>query len=246
VLNRPIYKAIGRELDALNMLNKAVEQEPLKSALAKACEDAKKEEGGEAMQASLGAALEAAREEAAARNKTADEEKEEKGDDGDGGAAAVPQSPFSLAIAAQIEAEEAKGDDMGYALLGRLTSEDLPAALAADIAAHEAQVACAARKAELDAQMAAAKAAKDYTLCGELQVGVKEAAAQLEAATDARAKEWALPEAVAERKQKAKHAGKWVRRRHQEGGGVRCVGTYACIRYGGGCLSCLVWAYPPR
>jgi hypothetical protein len=73
------------------MLNKAVEQEPLKSALAKACEDAEKETGSEAMQASLGEALKAAREETMARNKKADEdnqeEKEGKGDDGDGSGA---------------------------------------------------------------------------------------------------------------------------------------------------------------
>ena len=61
VLNSPIYKAMSRELGALEMLNNAVEQEPLKSALAKACEEAEKEEGGEAMQVALGEALDAAR-----------------------------------------------------------------------------------------------------------------------------------------------------------------------------------------
>jgi hypothetical protein len=204
VVNSPIYKAMGRELDALKMLNEAVEQEPLKGALAKACEDAEKEEErergeqkcGETMQETLGRALDDARKEAAARNKNADEEKDEKegkGDDGDddGAAAAVPLSPFSLAIAAQIEVEEAKGGDADYALLDRLASEDLPAERALDIVAHEAQVACEARKAELDVQMAAAKKAKDYKLCNKLKAAVAEAGAQLETATDARAKAWA-------------------------------------------------------
>jgi hypothetical protein len=186
------FKAMRREIRALKSLNKAVEQEPLKSALAKACEDAEKETGGEAMQASLGEALKAAREETTARNKKADEDKEEKegkGDDGDDDA--VPLSPFSLEITAKIDAEKAKGADMDFAMMGQLKKVDLPAARALDIAAHKAQLACAVREAEVGAQLAAAMEAEEYELCAALQGEAKEAAAQLEKATDARAKAWA-------------------------------------------------------
>jgi hypothetical protein len=104
--------------------------------------------------------------------------------------ASVPMSPFSLAITAQIDAQEARGADMDFALMGQLKSVDLPKARALDVAAHVAQVACAARKAELDAPLAAAMKAGDYERCSALQPGVKKAAAQLKAATDARAKAW--------------------------------------------------------
>jgi hypothetical protein len=103
----------------------------------------------------------------------------------------VPLSPFCLKITAKIDAEKAKGSAMNFAVMDQLTKADLPAARALDIAANEAHAACAARKANLDAQLAAAMEAKDYGRCGVLQGEAKEAAAQLEAATDARAKEWA-------------------------------------------------------
>jgi small nuclear ribonucleoprotein (snRNP)-like protein len=105
-------------------------------------------------------------------------------------ALSVPMSPFSLKITAQIEAQEARGADMDFALMGRLKNVDLPEARALDVAAHAAHLACVARKAELDAPLAAAMKAGDHERCNALQQGVKEAAAQLEAATDARAKEW--------------------------------------------------------
>ena len=50
-------KALGREIAALRMLNEAVEQEPLKSALSQACEHAKKETGSGKMQAALARGL---------------------------------------------------------------------------------------------------------------------------------------------------------------------------------------------
>ena len=39
---------------------------------------------------------------------------------------AVPLSPFSLAITAQIDAEKAKGADMDFAMMGQLKKVDLP------------------------------------------------------------------------------------------------------------------------
>jgi hypothetical protein len=51
------FKALVREVKALKMLNEAVEQEPLKSYLAKACDDAEKEEGSAKMQEKLRIAL---------------------------------------------------------------------------------------------------------------------------------------------------------------------------------------------
>ena len=51
------FQALHREIKALEMLNKAVEQEPLKSALAVACEQAVNEKGGKKMQAKLDEAL---------------------------------------------------------------------------------------------------------------------------------------------------------------------------------------------
>ena len=101
-------------------------------------------------------------------------------------------SPFSLAITAQIDAEKARGAaDMDFVLMGRLVQTDLPPARALDIAAHNAQAACEARKAELDAQLAAAMEEKNYERCGVLQKEAKEVTAQLEAATDTRARAWA-------------------------------------------------------
>ena len=105
--------------------------------------------------------------------------------------AVVPMSQFSLAIKDRIEVEAAKGHDMDFALMGQLKSVDLPASRALDIAAHMTHLACAARKAELDAPLAAAMEANDYERCNALQPGVKKAAAQLTAATGARAKDWA-------------------------------------------------------
>jgi serine/threonine protein kinase len=199
------FKALRRELTALRLLNTAMGQEPLKNALAKACEEAQGEEDSEATQASLSTALETARAEAAVRRAAEAKERprrrevdenEGKGDDGDDDraayGAAVPLSPFSLAITAQIDAEEAKGADRDFALMGQLEQTDLPAARALDIAAHKAQVACEARKVEADAQLVAAmKKKKNYERCGVLQGEAREAAAQLEAATDARARAWA-------------------------------------------------------
>jgi serine/threonine protein kinase len=129
------------------------------------------------------------------RQRPMNEENEGKGDDGDDDmmtyGAAVPLSPFSLAIAAQIDAEEPKDVDMDFALMGKLKQVELPAARALDIAAYKTQVACTARKADVDAQLVVAMAAENYERCAVLQGEAKEAAAQLEAATDARAKEWA-------------------------------------------------------
>ena len=73
------YKAMCRELTALNMLNKAVQQEPLKNALAEACAEAEMAEGSEATQRALGDALDAAREKIATqRAEEKEERKEEK------------------------------------------------------------------------------------------------------------------------------------------------------------------------
>ena len=187
------YKAISREIRALKMLNDAVEQEPLKSALEAACKKARKKKSYEAKQQALSEALETARAEAAeVRRAAAAEEKEGKGDDGDAfDDASVPLSGFSQEIEARIKAEEAKEDDADFELLGQLSETELPAARALDVAAHKEHLACVARKAELDEQFAAAKKAKDFSLCGSLQKKVKEAKGALEAATDRRAKEWA-------------------------------------------------------
>ena len=57
VQNSPIFKAMDREIMALRMLNEAVEQEPLKSALANACAAAEAEKGSKEMQAALLGAL---------------------------------------------------------------------------------------------------------------------------------------------------------------------------------------------
>ena len=54
----------------------------------------------------------------------------------------------------------------------------------------EAQVACAARKAELDAQLAAATKAEESERCSVLRGEVRAAAAELVALADARAREW--------------------------------------------------------
>ena len=115
----------------------------------------------------------------------------------------VPLSPFCLKITAEIDAEKAKGSAMDFAMMDRLTKTKLPAVRGLDIAANIAHAACAARKANVDAQLAAAMEAKDYGRCGVLQGEAKEAAAQLEAATDARMKEWA--------------ASKWLARCHSFG-----------------------------
>jgi hypothetical protein len=109
------FKAMRRETRALKSLNEAVEQEPLKSALAKACEEAEKEEGGEAMQASLYEALVAAREEVVARRR-AEEEKEE-GEEKKAAAAADAAAADAAAAAAEaariareVEEKEAAGE----------------------------------------------------------------------------------------------------------------------------------------
>ena len=63
-----------------------------------------------------------------------------------------------------------------------------------DIEAHSLHLQWLARVKDLDAQypeaMTAAEAAEDFERCGALKAEKAEAARQLEAATDRRAKEW--------------------------------------------------------
>ena len=105
------FKAMQREIKALKMLNEAVKQEPLKSALAKACEDAEEEKGkdrgeqkgGGTIQETLGGALEAAREEVAARRRA-----EEEREDGEEKKAAEAAEEVAVAAAAAAEAAAAE------------------------------------------------------------------------------------------------------------------------------------------
>ena len=118
----------------------------------------------------------------------------------------ISLSPFCLAIASQIDAEGAKsawegrGDEETRNMspdaqhMEQLLTIDLPAARALDVTAHEAQMACATRKAELDVQLAVAMRANDFDLCETLQAEVVYAATHLDASSDTRAKEWMASE----------------------------------------------------
>jgi hypothetical protein len=134
--------------------------------------------------------------------------------------AAVPLSGFSLASKAEMEAEKAKGGGKDFAVLAA-SKKNLEASRILDINAHKEQLGCAARMAELDAQFpdafAAAEAAEDYARCDALNREKGDAATQLEAATDRRAKEWAAAAAEAAAsaaKAAARHTGTWVRYMH--------------------------------
>ena len=107
VLNSPIYKAMGRELDALKMLNLAVEQEPLKGTLAKACEDAKKEEGNAQMQEKLMAKFTAKR----TKEKVANDAREEEVKAGEEKIEAAEAEAAAAEVASAAEQHQRKVEE---------------------------------------------------------------------------------------------------------------------------------------
>jgi hypothetical protein len=96
------FKALHREIKALKWLNVAVEQEPLKGTLAKACEDAKKEEGHAQMQEKLMAKFTAKR----AKEKVANDAREEEVKAGEEKTEAAEAEAAAAAEAERVQNEK--------------------------------------------------------------------------------------------------------------------------------------------